>query len=163
MNNITRKNQKIWRVKASAPALSQIFAQKLGISPLMAQLLINRGIYTVEHASNYLSCELSSLHPPGLLCDLTKAVERILEAVRGEEKILVYGDYDVDGITATALILRVFHYLGVNVNYHIPNRLTEGYGLRLDVLKKAVREGINLVITLDCGIGSMEEAFLGPR
>jgi single-stranded-DNA-specific exonuclease len=159
MNNITRNNQKIWRVKASAPALSQIFARKLDISPLMAQLLINRGIYTVEHARNYLGCELESLHPPGLLLDLPKAVERILRAVRYREKILVYGDYDVDGITATALMILVFRRLGIDVDYHIPNRLTEGYGLRLEILKQAAGEGTHLVITLDCGISSIEEAL----
>lgn len=159
MNNITRNNQKIWRVKASAPALSQIFARKIGISPLMAQLLVNRGIYTVDHARDYLSCDLASLHPAALLCDMPKAVARILDSVRRQDKILVYGDYDVDGITATALMVRVFQRLGIEVFYHIPNRLTEGYGLRLDVLKQAAADGMNLIITLDCGISSIEEAL----
>ncbi|TEB13084.1 Single-stranded-DNA-specific exonuclease RecJ [Pelotomaculum sp. FP] len=159
MNNITRNNQKIWRVKASAPALSQILSRKLGISPLMAQLLVNRGIYTVEHARDYLGCELESLHRPGLMRDMPKAVARILKAIRFRDKIMVYGDYDVDGVTATALLIRAFQHLGVDVKYHIPNRLTEGYGLRLDVLKQAASEGINLVITLDCGISSIEEAL----
>ncbi|HBC92074.1 MAG TPA: single-stranded-DNA-specific exonuclease RecJ, partial [Pelotomaculum sp.] len=144
-------------MKASAPALSQILSRKLGISPLMAQMLVNRGIYTVEHARDYLDCELESLHRPGLMLDMPKAVERILKAIRSKDKIMVYGDYDVDGVTATALLVRVFQRLGVEVKYHIPNRLTEGYGLRLDVLKQASSEGINLVITLDCGIGSIEE------
>lgn len=159
MNNITRNNQKIWRVKASAPALCQIFARKLGISPLTAQLLVNRGIYTVEHARDYLGCELTRLHRPELLCDMPKAVARIIESVRRRDKILIYGDYDVDGITATALMVRVFKRLGVDVDYHIPNRLTEGYGLRLEVLKEAALNGTNLVITVDCGISSIEEAL----
>lgn len=159
MNNILKYNQKIWRVKASAPVLSQIFSRQLDISPLMAQLLVNRGIYTVEHARDYLGCELERLHHPCLLRDMPKAVTRILEAVRDGDKILIYGDYDVDGITATALLIRVFQRLGVNVEYHIPNRLTEGYGLHLDVLKQAAGKGINLIVTVDCGISSLEEAL----
>jgi single-stranded-DNA-specific exonuclease len=158
MNNNTRENQKLWRVKATAPSLSYIISRQLGISTLLAQLLINRGIYTVEQARDYLESGLAGMHSPGLLCDLPKAVERIKEAIRCEERIMIYGDYDADGITATALLVRTFHYLGVNVATYIPNRLTEGYGLRLDALQKAVSEGVALLITVDCGISSITEA-----
>jgi len=158
MDNNTKESRKFWRVKTKAPSLSYIISHQLGISTLLAQLLINRGIYTVEQAREYLESGLASMHSPELLCDLPKAVERIKEAIRCKEKIMVYGDYDADGVTATALLVRTFHYLGVNVATYIPNRLAEGYGLHLDSLQKAVSEGITLLITVDCGISSVAEA-----
>jgi len=141
------------------PALSRIFARKLRISSVTAQLLINRGIYTVEHGRAFLGSELERMHPPGLLKDVGKAVRRILKAIASGEKLLVYGDYDVDGITAAVLMVRVLRRMGANVDYYIPSRLEEGYGLNLEVLQKVREKGTQLIVTVDCGISSLKEAL----
>jgi single-stranded-DNA-specific exonuclease len=145
MKNIPKLKAKIWQVKASDPVLSQIFAHKLKISPITAQLLINRGIYTVEQGLAFLGSELERLHNPYLMIDLKKAVERILKAARSGERILLYGDYDVDGITSTALLARVLQRIGTDVHYYLPHRLTEGYGLHLAPLQRAREEGTSLL------------------
>lgn len=152
------KQQKIWRVKAPSPALQQILAHHLGISTITAQLMINRGIYTIEQGSAFLSCALDRLHSPLLLTDMKKAVARVLQAVRAGEKILIYGDYDADGITATVLLLQVTRRLGAIVDYFVPHRLKHGYGLRQDILQQAKEMGTSLVITVDCGISANLEA-----
>lgn len=163
MKNIPKLKAKIWQVKASDPVLSQIFAHKLKISPITAQLLINRGIYTVEQGLAFLGSELERLHNPYLMIDLKKAVERILKAARSGERILLYGDYDVDGITSTALLARVLQRIGTDVHYYLPHRLTEGYGLHLAPLQRAREEGTSLVVTLDCGINALEEALWAEK
>lgn len=163
MKNIPKHKAKIWQVKASDPVLSQIFAHKLKISPITAQLLINRGIFTVEQGLAFLGSELERLHNPYLLKDLKKAVDRVLKAAGSGERILLYGDYDVDGITSTALLTRVLQRLGADVHYYLPHRLTEGYGLHLAPLQRAREEGTSLVVTLDCGINALEEALWAEK
>ncbi len=157
MKTFPENSQKLWQVKSPAPALSSIFARKLGITPITAQLLINRGIHTIEQGRVFLSSELARLHDPLLFKDMDRAVDRILKAVEAKEKILIYGDYDTDGITATALLARIFRRLGADVGCYVPNRLAEGYGLHTEVLKKAHTAGISLVITVDCGISDLAE------
>jgi len=152
------KQQKIWQVKTPFPALQQILARELGISLITAQLLINRGIYTVEQCRDFFNCELDRLYHPLLLKDMGIAVTIITRAVKAKEKILVYGDYDTDGITATVLLVRVIRYLGGIVEYYIPNRLDDGYGLHLGALRQYKEKGTRLVVTVDCGISSLEEA-----
>lgn len=158
MKSFAKPHQKIWRVKTPAPVLCQIFARKLDISPVTAQLLINRGIYTVEQGRAFIGSELSRLHRPELLRDMDTAVARILQAVEAGEKILIYGDYDADGITATALLIKVFRRLGADADYYIPGRLEEGYGVHLEPLQKALQKGTGLVVTVDCGISALAEA-----
>lgn len=153
------ENQKLWKVKTPVPALSRILARQLGVSQVVAQLLINRGVYTVEQGRLFLSSELASLHRPFLFKDMHKAVNRIVRAVETGEKILIYGDYDADGLTATALLVNVFRRLGRNVDAYVPNRLIEGYGLHLEVLQRARESGTNLVITVDCGISALSETL----
>jgi len=152
------KRKKFWRVKTPAPELQLILARKLGISTITAQLLINRGVYTVEQCQAFIDCDLERLHSPVLLKDMGKAVERVIRAVEAGEKILIYGDYDADGITSTALLVQVIRRLGGMVEYYIPNRLETGYGLHLDVLRQIKEKGTNLVITVDCGINAVEES-----
>ncbi|OPX86552.1 MAG: Single-stranded-DNA-specific exonuclease RecJ [Pelotomaculum sp. PtaB.Bin104] len=152
------RQQKIWRIKTPAPTLQQILAHNLGISTITAQLLINRGIYTVEQGSAFLTCALEQLHSPLLLRDMKEAVARVLQAVQAGENILIYGDYDTDGITATVLLLLVTQRLGARSVYFIPNRLEHGYGLRQDILQQARERGTNLVVTVDCGISATAEA-----
>ncbi|MDD2443842.1 MAG: DHH family phosphoesterase, partial [Desulfotomaculaceae bacterium] len=139
--------------------MSRILASKLAISPVTAQLLINRGIYTTEQGRAFLGSELERLHSPLIMEDMKKAVARILKAVRAGENILIYGDYDADGITSAALLTYVFRSLGTKAECYLPNRLEEGYGLHLEPLKKARENGIDLVITVDCGISAFEEAL----
>ena len=150
--------KKIWRVRTQHPVLQQIMARELSISQITAQLLINRGIYTVEHARAFFACAIHSLHDPGLLKDLERAAARIEKAVKNGEKILVYGDYDADGVTATALLVLVIRRLGGKAGYRVPDRLAEGYGLSLDALRQAVEKGVTLVVTVDCGTSNMLEA-----
>lgn len=151
--NIPKK----WRVKASDPAMQFILSRKLGVSPLMAQLLINRGIFTVDAAKDFLDVSLSGLHPPLLMHDMNKGVELATRALETRQKILVYGDYDVDGVTGTSLLVTVLRRLGGEVDYYIPHRLDLGYGLHTKVLKQARENGVGLVITVDCGIGNAAE------
>jgi len=130
----------------------------LNISPLLARLLLKRGVSTAEDARKFLSCDLSSLYDPFLLKDMDKAVERIRSAVTNKESILVYGDYDVDGLTATALLFLMLKKSGARVGYYIPDRVKEGYGLNIEALKNAQKDGVDLVIAVDCGITAVEEA-----
>lgn len=149
--------RKIWRIKKSDPAIQDNLSHELNISKVTAQLLSNRGIDSIAAASDFLKCSISSCHDPLLLKDMDKAVCRIRKAIASGEKILVYGDYDVDGITAVTILYSALKNLGANVASYIPNRLEEGYGLNTGAIKRADREGITLLITVDCGITSFRE------
>ena len=154
---MTRKE---WRVKSPDIEKSSALAVRLEVSPLLAQLLVNRGIETVETAHTYLHPTLANLHDPFLMYDMAKAVDRIHAAREKGEKIWVYGDYDTDGTTAVALLLSIFRELDVPVRYYIPNRFREGYGLNQDAVKDLKAKGCDLVITVDCGITSVNEVRL---
>ncbi|MBE3589159.1 MAG: single-stranded-DNA-specific exonuclease RecJ [Thermoanaerobacteraceae bacterium] len=154
MQNMVKKK---WRLKEADPLLQFILARDLGISPLTARLLITRGVCTVEDARVFLKGTLEHAGDPFLLAGMERAVERILAAVKQGEKVLVYGDYDVDGITATALLVKVLERLGARVDYYIPNRFTEGYGLHGEALRRAGEEGYRLLVTVDCGISAVAE------
>lgn len=151
------KHTKIWRIPKPNPALQEIFTLKLGISKVVAQILINRGITTLEEAKTFLFGGTESLHDPFLMKDMEKAVERIRQAVDRGERIRIFGDYDVDGITSTSILIRVLDRLGANVDYYIPDRLTEGYGMNNEAVSAARKDGISLVITVDSGISSLDE------
>ena len=139
-------------------------ASELGISLLAAQLLINRGIQTATEAHTYLYPTFEALHCPFKLADMDKAVERIRKAIARGEKICIYGDYDTDGTTATALLLNVFRQMDVPASYYIPNRFGEGYGLSEDTVKKIHQENnAKLLITVDCGITSVKEVALANQ
>ena len=149
--------RKIWRIKDPKPEIQKSFYSELKISKITAQLLSNRGILTSKEAGEFLACSLSSCHDPFLMKDMDKAVGRIKKAIRNKEKILVYGDYDVDGMTSVALLYTALKNLGAIVETYIPNRLEEGYGLNVNAIKKAQRGGVSLIITVDCGISSFKE------
>jgi len=161
-------NSKIWRVKAADPAMQYILSRKLGVSPLMAQFLINRGIFTAEAANEFLNASLAALHPPMLMRDMDRGVELAARALDTGQKILVYGDYDADGVTGTTLLVTVLSLLNGKVDYYIPHRLELGYGLHTEVLRQARNDGVGLVITVDCGIANAAEvretlAWGGPE
>jgi single-stranded-DNA-specific exonuclease len=128
------------------------------ISPLTAQLLINRGIENPEAAEKYLHPKLTDLHDPNLLHDMEKAVRRIDRAIDQKEPILIYADYDCDGLGGSSILFNVLKKIGADVRIHIPNRNRDGYGIRIDRLEKAKKEGIKVVITVDNGITAVEPA-----
>ncbi len=131
-------------------------SKKLGLPPLVAALLISRGHHDEYSARKFLNPHFEDLHDPLLLKGMREAVERILKAVANKEKVLIWGDYDVDGTTGTVLLRKVLHRLGVQTGFHIPNRFTEGYGINIPALEKAKADGFSLVISVDCGIRSFE-------
>jgi single-stranded-DNA-specific exonuclease len=147
---------KRWLIKEQNPHLSKEFSTSFNISPLVSQLLINRGLVSVGQADFFINATLKDLYSPFLMKDMDKAVQRIITAMQRKEKICVYGDYDVDGITATAVVLLFLREVKANAFFYLPNRLQEGYGLDVEALKKITREGATLLITVDCGISDWE-------
>lgn len=135
-------------------------AGTLGVSPVTARLLLARGVRTAEEARRFLDPAGVQLADPFVLPDMRKAAERVLRAAAEGERILVYGDYDVDGTTSTAILIRVLRALGVEPGYYIPNRLIDGYGLNSDSLVEAARGGYRVVVTVDCGSVAVAEAKL---
>ena len=135
----------------------QKLAGELNIHPVLAQLLVQRGINTFDEAKHFFRPSLNDLHDPFLMKDMDKAVDRISNAILNKEKILVYGDYDVDGTTAVSLVYTFLHNQYVNVEYYIPDRYKEGYGISLQGIDYAKENGCNLIIALDCGIKSIDK------
>ena len=128
------------------------------IPPVMAQLLWNRGVRDAASAKQFLHSPMTDLHPPQLLPGVEEASSRIWAAIRARRKIVVYGDYDVDGTTGTAILLILLDKLGADVGYYVPHRIDEGYGLNADAVRKLAADGKQLLITVDCGITSVREA-----
>lgn len=126
--------------------------------PALRQILFNRGVSTRETAHSFLRAELTFDSDPFLMKDMRKTVERICRALETNEQVAIYGDYDVDGVTATALLVQALRGLGGNVREYIPNRFEEGYGLNNEALDTLLAEGVSLVISVDCGIRSPAEA-----
>lgn len=131
-------------------------SQALKVSPLIAALLISRGFESPETAYKFLNPSYEDLHEPNLLKDMTKSVARILKAIESGEKILIWGDYDVDGTTGTVVLRKALEILGAETGFHVPNRFTEGYGLNIPALEKAKERNYSLVITVDCGSTAFE-------
>lgn len=154
--------RKKWQVKSCSikTETSSVLAESLAVSRLTAQLLVNRGIKTPEDAQTYLYPRFADLQNPFLMDNMDKAINRIHDAKKKGEQIWVYGDYDTDGTTAVALLLSVFRELDVPVRYYIPDRFREGYGLNQDAVKNLKAKGCDLVITVDCGITSINEVQL---
>ncbi len=134
------------------PALSQKLAEELAIPPVVAQILVNRGLRTAEQMKAFFYPSLSDLSDPFELPDMDKAVDRIIEALRNRERIVIFGDYDVDGITAASLLYLVLSRFGADVMWYLPDRLLEGYGLSQKGIDEAVDKGATLLISVDCGI-----------
>lgn len=130
------------------------------ISPIVAQLLVCRGIDDPVRAQAFLDAKMGGLRDPEELPGVTGAADRIHAAIRDKQRIVIYGDYDADGMTATALLYLCLQLLGADVGYYVPNRLEEGYGLNDDALRKLAERGAKLVISVDCGIASLGPAEL---
>ena len=157
--------EKRWVVKPQGnPEAVAKLAAVLRISPVLANLLVQRGIDTLEKAKKFFNPQLSDLHDPFLMKDMDKAVERVERAVRNREKIMVYGDYDVDGTTAVALVYKFLRQIGhKDLLFYIPDRYTEGYGISTKGIDHAARKGATLIIALDCGIKAIEKVDYAKR
>ena len=157
------RTNKRWRFQPHDAERIARLEQTAGISPIVAQLLIGRGVYEAETARIFLDAKLTGLRDPDLLPGAADAADRVHAAVKERRKIVVYGDYDADGMTGTAILLSCLKLLGADVSYYVPNRMEEGYGLNCDALRTLSERGVSLVISVDCGIASITEAALAPR
>ena len=151
--------QKRWVVKPQGNSLTvDHIATSLRIPSVLANLLVQRGIDTVDKAKKFFNPRLEDLHNPFLMKDMERAIERLEEAVAKNQKIMVYGDYDVDGTTAVALVYKFLRHIGHNnLMFYIPDRYTEGYGISKRGIDIAAKKGVKLVIALDCGIKAVEK------
>jgi single-stranded-DNA-specific exonuclease len=154
---------KIWRLLPHDRPDVERLASELGTGPIVAQLLLNRGLDDVAQARRFLEPSLTGLHAPDLLPGVNEAVERIAAAIRAGRRICVYGDYDVDGVTGSAILLTGLKLMGATVDTYVPHRLEEGYGLNSDALRQIAETGASLVVTVDCGIASLHEAEEAKR
>jgi single-stranded-DNA-specific exonuclease len=145
-----------WVPRREAAKDPASLARQAGVSAVVAGVLAARGVESEEDARALLNPSPGQLHDPFLMLGMREAVERVLRAVDAGERILVYGDYDVDGTTGTVVLRRALSFLGAQTGYHVPHRFTEGYGIRRDVLERAKGEGYSLVISVDCGIRAFE-------
>ena len=159
-SNQCYQNKKRWRVREPELALQKTLAASLNISTITSQLLINRGISDIQQAERFLSSTLSDIRSPLGMKGMKEGVERVQKALHNKEKIAIYGDYDVDGITSTSILLMFLKSAGANVSYYIPERIAEGYGLNADAISKLAERGVTLLITVDCGISDHAELKL---
>lgn len=156
------RGKTIWRIGTKGDSAANL-SKELGISNILANILSNRGIKDVLDAKEFLYAKSYNLENPLEIPNMMQGAERIYNAVNNNERILVYGDYDVDGITATALLYSFLHRLGGNVGYYVPERLEEGYGLNKQAIIDAKKQGVNVVLTVDCGISAVEEVALAAE
>lgn len=149
--------EKDWIIAPPHPERSRL-AREADIAELLAQLLLNRGVRTAVEVRQFLAPDMRGLLPPETLPNAPAAAERLLAAVREKRRIVIYGDYDVDGVTATSILWHMLRLAGANVEFYIPSRMEEGYGLNGDALEKIAADGAATVITVDCGITAVKEA-----
>ena len=153
-----------WRFHVHDRGVVGQLARRLGCSPLVAQVLAARGVTTDDDARRFLSAKLNDLHDPAQLPGVEEAAKHIASAIQAGRRVTIYGDYDVDGVTATSILYNCIKLAGGQVDYYIPSRLEEGYGLNLDAIRKLHEEDPErLVVTVDCGICSVEEAALARK
>ena len=150
--------EKIWKLRESSDEANiRQLSSELGVDPVLAELLIQRDVRTFEQARSFFRPNLDDLHDPFLMTDMDKAVERVHLAVSRGEKILVYGDYDVDGTTAVSLVYTFLRRLTRQLDFYVPERYDEGYGVSYKGIDWAAENGFGLIITLDCGIKANEK------
>jgi single-stranded-DNA-specific exonuclease len=149
---------KRWRIRPHDSARIAALEREANVSPVVAQLLIARNICDARQAAEFLNPKLNGLRDPEQLPGVTEAANRLMQAIRAERPIVVYGDYDADGITGTALLVECLTLLGAKVSYYVPHRIDEGYGLNDDALGTLAARGAAVVVTVDCGIASLKQA-----
>jgi len=157
-----RMHKKVWNIKTADPDAEQL-AEGLKVSSVLAQLLINRNINSVEQARGFLAPKLTELIEPEKMPGTGPAVARIKRALSNGETIAIYGDYDVDGITSVSILWHLLELMGAKVEYYIPHRIDEGYGLNPEAIKQLAENGVNLIITVDCGVTAVEQAKLAAE
>ncbi|MBF8250784.1 MAG: exonuclease RecJ [Deltaproteobacteria bacterium] len=162
-SSLRYQSKKRWRVREPELVLQKTLAASLNISTITSQLLINRGISDFEQAGRFLSSTLSDIRSPLGMKGMKEGVERVLKALHNKEKIAIYGDYDVDGITSTSILLMFLKSAGADVSYYIPERIAEGYGLNADAISGLAERGVTLLITVDCGISDHPEVKLAKE
>ena len=152
-----------WVFQPRNDVLQRELSAHLGIGPITAQVLINRGIATPAEARTFLSPDLTDLYEPGLLPDMDAAVQTIVRHIRRGSRILLYGDYDVDGMCALSVLKQFLRLAGSEARTYIPERATEGYGVHLEAIQRFKTEEVDLIITVDCGVASVKEAAEARR
>ena len=162
MQLVARMQKKQWQIRP-ADARAKDLAKELRVSGVLAQVLINRRITSASRAKSFLRPKLTELIEPAEMAGIDSAVKRIKESLVKKEKIVVYGDYDVDGITGVAILWELLTLLGAAVEYYIPHRIDEGYGLNEEAVRQLAESGAKVIITVDCGIGAKSEAALARQ
>lgn len=152
-----KSNQKNWIIADPDEARISELSHSLDIPPLLARILVLRGITDPDSASSFLNTPLQAIHDPFLMKGMRLAVDRISQAIQRKESIWVYADYDVDGVASASLMVHFFREIGCPINYYIPNRMSEGYGLKEHGIMALKEKGAALIITADCGIGAVLE------
>ncbi len=151
--------KKVWQVRPSSDRARSL-ADELNVSPILAQVLVTRQLQKADIARTFLSPKLTDLFEPESMPGVPAAAGRIRQAIENGEKISIYGDYDVDGISSVAILWHLLKMLGAHVDYYIPHRIDEGYGLNLDAVRQLAEGGTQLMITVDCGITAVDEIRL---
>lgn len=147
-----------WKIETSDNKETEAFLGKeFGIHPIISQILVNRGIRDTDAARRYLYPSLNDLHNPFLLKDIKKGLSRLLKAIQDNEKIIIYGDYDADGITSVVILYKFIKEVTPHIDYYIPDRIQEGYGLKIPAIERFKKDNVKLIITVDCGISDIEE------
>ncbi len=141
-----------WLIPAADPEAAKTLATTLGVTPITAAVLISRGITDATAARRFLTPDLDHLHDPALLTGMQDALTRLKTAIQSQEKILIYGDYDVDGTVSVVILKKAIEMAGGQASFHVPHRLREGYGMRTDVIERAAAMGVSLIISVDTGI-----------
>jgi single-stranded-DNA-specific exonuclease len=154
---------KRWVLTPADPRVADKLAVALQIRAVAAQLLTSRGMTTIDEAREFLDPSLQRLYDPFLMRGMPQAVDRLIRAIRAHEAIVIYGDYDVDGVTATSVLSWFFRDIGIPVPYYLPHRMREGYGLNAEAVRKLAAQGTRVLITVDCGITGHEEVQLARR
>jgi len=146
-----------WVFRTFDESLVSSIESAAGVPPVVARIFASRQITNPSQIQSFLDCSLGNLRHPGELHDMAAAVELIVEAVRSQDRICIFGDYDCDGMTGTAILYRCLELMNANVKYHIPNRLSDGYGLNNSAIDRLHRDGVAVIVTVDCGIGSRSQ------
>ncbi|MGD0168984.1 MAG: DHH family phosphoesterase [Smithella sp.] len=147
-----------WKLKETGDKnVEYLLSKEFGIHPIISQILVSRGILDIEAARRYLHPSLNDLHSPFLMKDMKKGVSRLLKAIHDHEEIMIYGDYDADGITSVVILYKFIKEITPHINYYIPDRVQEGYGLKIPAIDKFKNNNVKLLITVDCGISDVEQ------
>jgi len=146
-----------WRISEGNRDAEDILVKELQIHHIISRILTSRRILSTEDANRYLSPSLNDLHNPLLMKDMQKGVQRLIGAIYGREKVLIFGDYDADGITSVVVLLKFLMEIGQNVSYYIPDRIKEGYGLNKPAIDRMSADNVKLIVTVDCGVSDHEQ------